>query len=109
MLTPGRPEDPEALRTAYGGDPLDDETLAFVADPSRLVTDTMHHYFQPVRWSSVSEVPVTYVINERDRAVPVAQQEEMAARLPTAPQIVRLDCGHIPAVTDPGALARAFA
>lgn len=101
MVTPGPPADPETFRTSYGGDPLDDETLAYMTDPARVVQDTMHHYFQPVRWSLAAGVPVTYVVNERDRAVPVALQEEMAGRLPAPPRVVRFDSGHIPAVTMP--------
>jgi pimeloyl-ACP methyl ester carboxylesterase len=103
MLTPGPPDDPESLRHAYGGDRLDDATLAFVAE--RVVQDTMHHYFQRVHWSRATGVPVTYVVNELDRAVPVELQEAMLARLPVAPDVVRLDAGHIPAVTHPDAFA----
>ena len=105
LLTPGPPSDPETYRTAYGGDPLDDETLAYMTDPARVVQDTMHHYFQPVRWSLAAGVPVTYVVNERDRALPVELQEEMLRRLPAPPDVVRLDTGHIPAVTMPDAFA----
>jgi pimeloyl-ACP methyl ester carboxylesterase len=104
ITLPGPPDDPEPLRIAYGGDPLDDDTLAFVVDPVRYVADTVNHYFQPVHWSAVSHVPVTYVINERDRPVPLAIQEEMVARL-TCPHVVRLDCGHLPPVTHPGRFA----
>jgi pimeloyl-ACP methyl ester carboxylesterase len=105
ITLPGPPADPESFRNAYGGDPLDDETLAFVVDPIRCVADTVHHYFQPVRWSVAGEVPVTYVINERDRPVSPAMQEEMVARLPHPPAVVRLDAGHLPAVTDPESFA----
>jgi hypothetical protein len=34
-------------------------------------------------------------------ADPSATQEEMAARLPAPKMIIRLDGGHVPAVTDP--------
>ena len=102
MITlPAPPEDPETFRRTYGGDPLDDDTLAFMVDPVRSVTDTVHHYFQPVSWSAVASVPVTYVLNERDRPIPPAMQEEMIRRLPRPPAVVRLDSGHVPAVTDP--------
>ncbi len=100
VTLPGPPEDPEAFRTAYGGVPLDDETLAYVVDPVRCVADTVHHYFQPVWWSTVAQVPATYVINERDRPVPLETQLEMITRL-VSPHVVRLDGGHVPAVTDP--------
>jgi pimeloyl-ACP methyl ester carboxylesterase len=105
ITLPGPPEDPEPFRVAYGGDPLDDETLAFVVDPVRCVPDTVHHYFQPVRWSAAAAVPVTYVLNRRDRPIPPALQEELITRLPLPPTVVQLDGGHVPAVTDPGALA----
>jgi pimeloyl-ACP methyl ester carboxylesterase len=100
-LTTPRVEDPESLREAYG-ERLDDETLAFVADPSRTVEDSFNVYFQPVHWSTV-EVPVTYVRAARDRPVPAELQDEMISRLPGAPTVVRWDCGHIPAVTRPDA------
>jgi pimeloyl-ACP methyl ester carboxylesterase len=46
ITLPGPPGDPEAFRNAYGGIPLDDDTLAFVVDPARCVEDTVHHYFR---------------------------------------------------------------
>jgi len=101
ITLPGPPADPEQFRNAYGGDPLDDETLAYMVDPARCVPDTVNHYFQPVRWSVAASVPVTYLLNTRDRPVPSATQEEMAARLPGPTMVVRLDGGHVPAVTDP--------
>jgi pimeloyl-ACP methyl ester carboxylesterase len=100
------PTDPEALRKTFGGDPLDDETLAFVFDPVRSVADTVHHYFQPVHWSSAASVPVTYLLNERDRPIPAALQDEMLTRLPQPAERIALDGGHIPAVTDPATFAR---
>ncbi len=105
ITTSGPPADPEKFRRAYGGDPLDDDTLAYVVDPARCVADTMHHYFQPVHWSTVDDVPVTYVLTEHDNPVPAALQEEMVGRLPSPPTLIRLATGHIPAVTDPAAFA----
>jgi pimeloyl-ACP methyl ester carboxylesterase len=105
ITLPGPPADPEVWRTTYGGDPLDDDALAFVVDPLRCVPDTVNHYFQPVHWSLVGEVPVTYVLNERDRPISPAQQETMIGWLPHPPRVVRLAGGHLPAVTDPQAFA----
>jgi pimeloyl-ACP methyl ester carboxylesterase len=105
ITLPGPPDDAERFRTAYGGDPLDDDELAFVVDPVRCVPDGVHHYFQPVTWSAAAGVAVTYVVNGRDRPVPTPLQEEMVARLPGSPTVVRLDCGHIPAVTHAPQLA----
>ncbi|HEX7134236.1 MAG TPA: alpha/beta fold hydrolase [Iamia sp.] len=100
LTLPGPPADPEPFRTAYGGDPLTDDQLAFVVDPERCVPDTVHHYFQPVRWSVAGAVPVTYVHTLRDRPVRPEAQREMIARLPRA-DVVELDTGHLPMVTDP--------
>ena len=106
ITLPGAPVDREPFRTAYGGDPLDDETLAFVVDPVRCVADTVHHYFQPVHWSVAASVPVTYLLNTRDRPIPTETQELMLTHLPRAPHVVRLDSGHVPAVTAPEEFAR---
>jgi pimeloyl-ACP methyl ester carboxylesterase len=109
ITLPAPPADPESFRRTYGGDPLDDDTLAFVVDPVRSVTDTVNHYFQPVDWSPVAQIPVTYVLNERDRPIPPQMQEEMIARLPRVPTVVRLDCGHVPPVTEPERFAAVLA
>ena len=108
ITLPGPPEDPEPFRTSTGGDALDDETLAFVVDPARLVPDTVHHYFQPVRWSVVpSDVDVTFVVTERDRPIPVDLQREMIARLPITATVVELDTGHLAPITHPELVADA--
>ncbi len=109
ITLPGPPEHPETFRSAYGGDPLDDDALAFVTDPVRCVRDTVHHYFQPVHWSGAADVSVSYVLTERDRPVPATMQQEMIGRLPRPPAIVRLDTGHVPAVTMPETFARTLA
>ena len=109
ITLPGPPADPETFRNAYGGDPLDDDALAFVTDPVRCVRDTVHHYFQPVHWSSAAGVAVSYVLTERDRPVPARMQQEMIGRLPRPPVISRLDSGHVPAVTMPETFARTLA
>jgi pimeloyl-ACP methyl ester carboxylesterase len=105
ITLPAPPEDPEAFRQAYGGDPLDDATLAFVVDPVRSVEDTVHHYFQPVRWSAAAGIPITYVVNERDRPVRPHMQERMVQRLPMPVEVIRMDSGHLLPVTSPAAFA----
>jgi pimeloyl-ACP methyl ester carboxylesterase len=105
ITLPGAPADPEVFRSTYGGDPLSDDDLAFVVDPVRCVPDGVNHYFQPVHWSRVADVPVTYILNERDRPISPAQQEAMIGWLPRPPRVVRLPGGHLPAVTDPEAFA----
>ena len=96
------PDDPESFRHAYGGDPLDDEALAYVVDPVRCVADTVHHYLQPVCWSLVAGIPVTYVLNVRDRPVPTETQRRMVAHLPGPMTVVPVNSGHLLPVTDPG-------
>lgn len=105
ITLPGPPEDAASFRNAYVGDPLDDDTLAFVVDPVRCVPDTVHHYFQPVFWSRVAGVPTVYVINRRDRPIPPQMQEEMASRLPEPASVVRVESGHLLPVTAPATFA----
>jgi pimeloyl-ACP methyl ester carboxylesterase len=105
ITTPPDPPEPERLRTAYGGDALDDRQVQFLRDPQRFVPDTYNLYFSPVHWSEAAHVPHTYVVNLRDRAVPLELQEEMIARLPAPPRVIPLDGGHMPAVTAPEVLA----
>ncbi len=105
ITLPGVPGDLDAVRTSYGGDRLDDETVAYVIDPVRYVADTVHHYFQPVSWSGVAGIPITYVLNERDRPIPPDTQEVMAARLPPPATVVRVDSGHLLPVTAPARFA----
>src|SRR3954470_14907812 len=107
ITLPGPPGDPEGFRTAYGGDPLEDDDLAFVVDPVRCVPDTVHHYFQPIHWSTAADVPVTYILNERDRPIPPAMQETMIGWLPHPATVIRMKGGHLPAVTAPDAFAEA--
>jgi pimeloyl-ACP methyl ester carboxylesterase len=107
LTTSGPPADPEKFRTAYGGEPLDDDALAFVVDPVRCVPDTMHHYISPVHWSIAGDVPVTYIATRFDRPVPFDLQLEMVERLPKPPTLVEFDTGHIPAVTEPQRFAAA--
>jgi len=105
ITLPGPPEDPESFRSAYGGDPLDDDTLMFMTDPVRCVEDTVHHYFQPVSWAKVAGIPITYVVNERDRPVLPEAQVEMAERLPHPVTVIRINSGHLLPVTDPATFA----
>jgi pimeloyl-ACP methyl ester carboxylesterase len=101
LLTLGPPSDRESFRKAYGGPPLDDETLDHVVDPVRCVVDTMNHYLQPVSWKSAPPVPVTYVLTTLDRPVPADLQREMVGRLPFEAAVVEVETGHIPSVVDP--------
>jgi pimeloyl-ACP methyl ester carboxylesterase len=105
FTTPAEPPEPDRLRRAYGGDELDDAQVEFLRSPDRYVPDTYNFYFGTVHWSQAALVPHTYVLNLRDRAVPLDLQLEMIERLPRAPRVVPLDSGHMPAVTMPVAVA----
>jgi pimeloyl-ACP methyl ester carboxylesterase len=104
LRTPPPPDDRDVVRKIYGGPPLSDELVDFVVDPDRWVQDSMNFYYQPVHWSAVADVPVTYLRQLQDRAVPPDLQSEMAARLPQA-RVRDIDTGHAPAVTDPALFA----
>ena len=104
LTTPTDPPEREQLRHAYGTE-LDDAQIDYVRDPVRFVRDTFNFFDAPVFWSQASTVPLTYLVNLRDRSVPLALQREMIARLPAPPVVVPLDTGHVPAVTMPTVLA----
>ena len=108
MIVLGVPDDRDQFRAAYGGDPLTDDDLEFAIDPVRCVPDTVNHYFQPVHWSQAAGIPVTYVLNERDRPVSPDNQDVMAARIADLQGVVRLPGGHCPAITDPQGLVAAL-
>ena len=70
----------------------------------------MHHYFQPVHWSEVAGVPITYVLNERDRPVPPDTQELDGAAASACPStVIRVDSGHLLPVTSPAVFAEILA
>jgi pimeloyl-ACP methyl ester carboxylesterase len=100
-----REVDPVALRTAYGGDPLTDETVAYMCAPERRVPESFTVYFQPITWAGVPDVPITWLLNRADRVIPPDLQRTMMDRLPRAARIVETDAGHIPSVTHPELVA----
>jgi pimeloyl-ACP methyl ester carboxylesterase len=51
-------------------------------------------------------VPITYVLNERDRPIRPDLQEVMARRLPPPVEVIRLDSGHLLPVTSPAVFAQ---
>jgi len=110
ITLPGPPEDPEPFRTATGGDALDDDTLAFVVDPVRLVEDTVQHYFQPVHWSTVPpQAQITYLLTRQDRPIPAELQQQMVHRLPGPERVTvtAIDTGHLAPITHPQLIADA--
>ena len=72
------------------------------AAAARLRPQTIASFVQPVTAVAWRDVPATYVICDRDNAIPVAAQEAMAARAGTTH---RLDSDHSPFLGDPGAVA----
>jgi pimeloyl-ACP methyl ester carboxylesterase len=56
---------------------------------------------RPLRAAAWRSVPSTYVVCERDRAIPPALQERWARR---ASRVVRLDAAHSPFLSRPGAV-----
>jgi pimeloyl-ACP methyl ester carboxylesterase len=72
------------------------------AAAARLRPHTIAAFVQPVTSVAWRDVPATYVICDRDNAIPVPAQEAMAARAGTTQ---RLDSDHSPFLTDPGAVA----
>lgn len=72
------------------------------AAAARLRPHTIAAFVQPVTSVAWRDVPATYVICDRDNAIPVVAQEALAARAGTTR---RLDSDHSPFLTDPGAVA----
>jgi pimeloyl-ACP methyl ester carboxylesterase len=101
-VTPAAPPPLERMRTLWGTS-LTDAQIAFVAHPSRWVSDTINFYDQPLDWSAVRTLPCQYVLTVRDTSVPPELQEVMASRAAAA--VVPLDSGHLPHVTMPDLIA----
>jgi pimeloyl-ACP methyl ester carboxylesterase len=79
---------------------VDAETVA--AATARLGYQSLHAVSQPLTKAAWRTVPSTYVVTERDAAIPVPVQEAMAQR---AHQIRRLDTSHSPFLAQPALLA----
>jgi pimeloyl-ACP methyl ester carboxylesterase len=89
----------DAERVFYNTSPAD----AASAATARLRPQAKATFEQTVRsvaWRD--DVPSTYIICDRDNAIPVPAQEAMAARADTTH---RLDADHSPFLTDPDAVA----
>ncbi|MER6578729.1 alpha/beta hydrolase [Nonomuraea sp. NPDC001023] len=86
-------------RTALYGDLPDAEAEQ---EMSRLVNQTRRSFTEKADTAGRHDIPSTYIITERDQAVPPALQERMAAR---ATEIRRLTSGHCPFLSQPHRLA----
>ncbi len=93
LITPLRPGE------IFFNDCSPEGTAASVA---RLQPQTYKSFTDQVTRTAWSEIPTTYVICERDNAIPVFAQEAMSTR---AGRVERLDASHSPFVSRPDELA----
>jgi pimeloyl-ACP methyl ester carboxylesterase len=91
-LMPGRPEE------IFFNDVPSDATRAAVG---QLAPQSMAAVKAPVRAVAWRDVPTTYVICDRDNAIPVPAQEMLAGR---ADNVTRLDASHSPFLSQPDAV-----
>ena len=70
---------------------------------ARLSAESLAAFEQPLTNAGWKVVPSTYVICERDHAIAPSAQEAMAQR---AGEVLRMDTGHSPFLSQPEALAR---
>jgi pimeloyl-ACP methyl ester carboxylesterase len=69
---------------------------------ARVSAHSLAAFEQPLTNAAWKSVPSTYVIAEQDQAIPLVAQEAMAER---AGEVLRMDTGHSPFLSQPGALA----
>ncbi|SFK31050.1 alpha/beta fold hydrolase [Geodermatophilus ruber] len=69
---------------------------------SRLGLHSVSALTQPLSRAAWTELPSTYIVCEQDQAIPVVAQEAMAQR---AGEVLRLDAGHSPFLSQPKELA----
>jgi len=93
MVTPLRPEE------IFYND-CDPDVAAAAA--ARLTAQTAKSFTDPITRTAWREATTTYVICERDNAIPVFAQEAMAAR---AGRVERLNASHSPFLSRPDELA----
>lgn len=91
-LMPARPEE------IFFNDVSEDATRAAV---ERLAPHSMAAFTSPISAVAWRDVPTTYVICERDNAIPVPAQEMLAGR---AGNVSRLDTSHSPFLSQPDAV-----
>ncbi|WP_437813925.1 alpha/beta hydrolase [Sorangium sp. So ce1078] len=91
----GRTLLPEGARDVFYNDCTDEVAAAAVA---ALLPQARASFTQPLSAAAWQELPSTYVICERDNAVPVFAQEAMSRR---ARRVRRLDASHSPFLSRP--------
>jgi pimeloyl-ACP methyl ester carboxylesterase len=92
-ITPRRPEE------IFFNDCTPEAAAASVA---RLEPQSAKSFTDPLTRTAWREIPTTYVICERDNAIPAFAQEAMSAR---AGRVERLDASHSPFLSRPDELA----
>ncbi|XYH98648.1 alpha/beta hydrolase [Sorangium sp. So ce1128] len=92
----GRTVTPAHPRDIFYNDCIDEVAAAAEA---ALVPQARASFTRPLTTAAWQELPSTYVICERDNAIPVFAQEAMSQR---AREVRRLDAGHSPFLSRPG-------
>jgi pimeloyl-ACP methyl ester carboxylesterase len=82
--------EPSRAREVFYGDCTDDQAATAIV---RLGAQPLATFTQPQRSAPWKVLPSTYVLSERDNAVPASHQEVMA---PRCGNLVRLDSDHSP-------------
>lgn len=77
----------------------DEQVQAEAVD--HVARQSLHVVGEPVTAAAWREVPSTYLVCAQDRGTPAAEQREHARR---AGDVVELDVGHHPFLSDPGAV-----
>jgi pimeloyl-ACP methyl ester carboxylesterase len=86
------------------GNDLDDQQCSYVLD--RVGPDSMRFFTDTVTWSAETRgIPSTYVRLLQDRAVALADQDEMIRRLGPGVTVHDIDAGHEVMITRPDDLA----
>jgi pimeloyl-ACP methyl ester carboxylesterase len=69
---------------------------------AQLRTQSISSFMQPITKAAWKSIPSTYIICERDQAIPLFAQEAMSQR---ASKVVRIDSDHSPFLSKPAELA----
>ncbi len=73
---------------------------------AQLRTQSISSFTQPITQVAWKTIPSTYIICEKDQAIPLFAQEGMSQR---ASQVLRIDSDHSPFLSKPAELAAALA
>lgn len=103
---PGGPAMPmeERYRIMFCNDMTDDGADTFLAKLGKDGWPASAYTYDDWRYDHLRAIPSSYIVAERDQALPVAWQERFADRL-HARRIARIDAGHQVMNTRPHALA----